>query len=441
MVLTDDQKAIMDAAADGQSLFYTGAAGTGKSEVMHYIYSAAVKRFGKYAVFITASTGIAAVNVGGCTVHSFAGIGLGKEPIDKLIKTVIDNRMAKRRWLRCKMLIIDEISMISSELFDKLDSVARHVRKQPDTPFGGIQVVLCGDFLQLPPVPDRGETTHMCFQSSAWSKLVGDRMFILTRIFRQVDRAFTDALSDIRMGKMSDATLTLLSKCRRPLPVLDGIEPTTLYPLNADVESINSGRLAKLPSVEYMFQSDDWEAKLNSGHLGQLQRNCPAVAQLTLKRDAQVILVYNLDVPAGLANGTRGVVTGFKTCETAHEYPVVRFTNGKSRVCTPQDWKLVVGDDMVATRRQVPLRLAWALTIHKSQGMTIDRLNVSLGTVFEVGQAYVALSRARSLDGLCILDDVRPDKVKASADAVKFYTDIQSTCGISSSSSSSSKTN
>jgi ATP-dependent DNA helicase PIF1 len=312
--------------------------------------------------------------------------------------------------------------MISSELFDKLDAIARCLRKDR-RPFGGIQLVLCGDFFQLPPVRDGNtlpNTPLFAFESAAWKAAVHHTVQ-LTRVFRQADTGFIGLLNSLRHGSVPADLYRMLAPCFRPLPspVVDQTEPqiehTRLYALKVDVARENNLRLQALPDEDHEFVAIDHGER---SFVEQLEKHCPAESIVTLRRGAQVILVKNLEVSVGLVNGSRGVVTDF-----SEEGPVVCFTSGMTLTIRQEEFTLEVGGKVLASRHQVPLALAWALSVHKSQGMSIDRLYVDLSRVFEYGQAYVAISRARTLEGLRLARFPR-HVIKAHPAVVKFYENL-----------------
>ena len=426
--LSAEQQAVIDCALTGQSLFFTGSAGTGKSFVLRTLVRALKAKHGASAVFVTAPTGVAACNVGGITLHSFAGVGLGKGTVKHLADVVAKHDGKAAKWNQCQVLVIDEVSMLDGHLMDKLDTVGRRARYRPDAPFGGIQLVLCGDFYQLPPVGvDR--TTCFAFESQAWKRVV-TRTFQLTHVYRQRDPVFVQCLNDLRTGVVSDATARTLTATRNHSLIQtteDGaaVVPTRLYSHNVDVDRENLARLKDLPGGTLTYKARD-EAQTEAARR-QMER-LPASEVLQLKVGAQVILTKNIAVGSGLANGTRGVVVRFETKSfddpfvpqpTPYDgktdesywvdvatcrYPVVRFllANGTTylRRIEPETWTIEDGSTLIAGRTQLPLRLAWALSIHKAQGMTIGLLETNVGRCFDYGQCYVALSRATSLETL-----------------------------------------
>lgn len=383
MDLNTQQRAVLDAVLAGRSVFYTGCAGTGKSFLLRAIVRALPRR----TTWVTAMTGVAALQIGGSTLHSRAGIGLARRAADDLVRFM--KRQTRAAWRDCVVLIIDEVSMLSRALFEKLDAIGRAVRSDA-RPFGGIQLVLCGDFHQLPPV-GAGADGEFCFESPMWDAAVPHR-YELTEVFRQRDAAFVALLAEVRSGVLSPDAVARLAALDRPLP--DGaVEPTRLFPTNGRVDDLNERALGRLDGETCVYNALDYA---RTEEARALLGACIAPPSLALKVGAQVMLVRNLDETH--VNGSRGVVVRFHPTSSM---PVVRFLRGDELMMEPQVWE-VEGDDgaVVASRTQVPLRLAWAVTIHKSQGLTIDWLDVDLEGTFACGQAYVALSRARSLEGL-----------------------------------------
>ena len=384
------------------------------------------------ATFFTASTGLAAVNISGQTLHSFAGVGLGEGDASDLLRRVMVAQHARRRWQTCQILVIDEVSMIDRVLFDKLEYIARSIRKNP-LPFGGIQLILTGDFLQLPPVKGRG----FAFESRSWSECV-PVVIELQSVFRQKnDSSLVGILNQFRRGVVDRAAAAAMQACiNRSFDTSDGIEATELYAMKAQVSSENDERLAKLDTAEVEYAALD---KGNATYLEQLTRSCNAVERLLLKEGAQVMLIKNLT--SALVNGSRGVVVSFdvqdanemqsehRRVSPSGRWPRVKFTNGSEMTLLPERWDVEVSQKSVASRTQVPLMLAWSLTVHKCQGMTLDRVRLHLGSIFEYGQAYVALSRIRSLDSLSIKDKFPQHVIKAHPKALQFYDELHAQNG------------
>lgn len=429
--LSDEQECVLQSALAGHSIFLTGSAGTGKSFLLNRIVAALKARWGPDTVYVTATTGVAAVNIDGCTVHSFAGFGLGKgHPFD-LIVAMKRRGDVVSRWRDARVLVIDELSMMSASLFDKLEFIGRRLRGREDVPFGGIQVIGSGDFYQLPPVPDPDcPSPEMCFKADSWAR-VFTKQCVLTHIYRQSDSAFVGVLNEVRTGRPSPASFAYLAGLRRPLQVTGRVEPTVLYPHRADVSDMNVKRLGALPGAGRVYHAKDWA--VDRMHLEALAKHSSVDAVLTLKVGAQVVLLRNLNFRTGLVNGSRGVITSF-----TERGPIVDFVGAGEREVRPEVWETKVGARLVASRTQVPLGLAWALTIHKSQGMSIDLLEVALASAFADGQVYTALSRARRPSGLRLLDDPTKARITASKEAASFYASLTAPTVASSSCSSSS---
>ncbi|SOV03587.1 related to PIF1 - DNA helicase involved in mitochondrial DNA repair and telomere length control [Ustilago sp. UG-2017a] len=438
--LSQEQRKVLHMVVEeGKNVFFTGSAGTGKSVLLSEIIKELRRKHAKRpdSVAVTASTGIAACNIGGVTIHSFAGIGLGKEPTAQLVSKIRKNRKAAARWARTQVLIIDEVSMVDPALFDKLEEVARLIRKKPDKPFGGIQVVITGDFFQLPPVNPGGSVTF-AFDAQSWHKVVQHKVN-LTQVFRQKDESFVSMLNEMRFGRLSQKTIEAFRKLERTPKYDDDIVPTELFPMRNEVDRANMGRLSALQSESQSYQAQDGGTLMGEARERVLQ-NSIALPVLHLKKGAQVMLIKNVD--ESLVNGSVGKVVEFmddteydkaignqEMAEMQKEerdkaarvstrkWPLVRFhlPNGGTRdyLARPETWKTELPDGEVqASRTQVPLILAWAMSIHKSQGQTLPCCKINLNRVFEKGQAYVALSRATSIEGLQVLG-FKPEKVMA----------------------------
>lgn len=405
--LTLEQKAVLSAVLAGRSIFFTGGAGTGKSYLLRHILSSLPPQ----DAFATATTGIAAAHIGGTTLHAFAGVGTGKAPVEVMVE-----RAQRQPWLghwrRCKVLVVDEVSMLDGHLFRKLERVARLVRRS-DRPFGGIQLVLCGDFLQLPPISRRDEPAAVyCFQTSAWRQCVHATLE-LKQVHRQKDPRFITLLQQVRLGSCPDWVEEVLKKTATRRLDTGDIVATRLSTHTDDVDFMNQRCFDALPGSPRTFKAVDEE-----GSSSELLDTC-APAVLQLKVGTQVMLTKNTQLRAGLANGSRGVVVGF---DPSSGDPVVQFLNsGKHRV-SRERWSIRTGEG-AHVRRQLPLRQAWAMSVHKSQGLTLDCAELSLGRVFEAGQAYVALSRVATLNGLRVLD-FRRDCVRADPNVLAFYKNL-----------------
>ncbi len=373
----------------GCNVLLTGPAGSGKTYVLNQFIEWAEKEGKKVAV--TASTGIAATHLNGTTIHSWAGIGIK----DVLSAYDMDALMQKehlhKRFKSTDILIIDEISMLHSYRLDMVDRVLRVIRDRQDVPFGGIQIVLCGDFFQLPPIERNSKNTHFAFQAAVWEEMQLQVCY-LDRVYRQADDPLLKILQEIRSGQVSEEMGELLME-RGDVTPPDTITPTRLYTHNIDVDQQNAIELAKIPGAPKIFQMTSTGKK---PHVVTLKKYCLAPEELQLKIGAQVMFVKN-NFQEGYVNGTLGTVVEF-----VNDVPIVQTAEGKNITVPMESWAMTVGDSQVAQISQFPLRLAWAITVHKSQGMTLDAVSVDLSKSFVSGMGYVALSRVRSLDGLYI---------------------------------------
>ncbi|XP_062387272.1 ATP-dependent DNA helicase PIF1 [Sardina pilchardus] len=405
--LSKEQSAVLNAVLSGKNVFFTGSAGTGKSFLLKRIIGSLPPK----STYATASTGVAACHIGGTTLHNFAGIGSGSGSLESCLE-LAQRPGVVQNWLSCRHLIIDEISMVDAHLFDKLEAIARSIRRSTE-PFGGIQLIVCGDFFQLPPVGKGKDKPSFCFQSRSWKKCIQLNME-LKEVRRQTDQAFISLLQAVRVGRVTTEITSKLIRSANHSIERDGILATRLCTHKDDVELTNENKLQQLPGILHQFEAVDNNPKL----LRTLDTQSQIGNLLQLKVGAQVMLTKNLDVQRGLVNGARGVVLDFQPGNQG--LPRVHFLCGVTEVIRRERWVLKASGGHFITRLQLPLKLAWAISIHKSQGMTLDCVEISLARVFESGQAYVALSRARSLEGLRVLD-FNSHVVKANQDVVAFY--------------------
>lgn len=434
--LNSEQLITANRALDGRNVFITGSAGTGKSYVLRYVIQELILIHGAKGVAVTASTGIAAVNLCGQTVHSFAGIGLGKGDVSRVVTKVVRDPKSNQRWLDTKVLVIDEISMIDKSLFELLDVIARTVRNDP-RPFGGIQLVLVGDFLQLPPVGDQysGLPRKFCFESPLWETAgltpANDGVMSLRQVVRQSDANFAQLLNEARLGQPSATLMSMLAKCHilvKPQPN-DGIIPTKLYCMNKDVDRENLEQLQNLAGTAVECEATDvWKTTPKGGTpqrrfiLEMAEKTVPKV--IGLKIGAQVMLTRNRSGSSTVMNGSRGIVVGFveSASDAGVTLPKVRFDNGRTLPIAPVEYIINgPGGDGTMVRVQVPLKLAWAMTVHKSQGSTLSRAELMLSNTFDYGQAYVALSRVTSLDGLWFTETLKPWNIRANPTVLKHF--------------------
>lgn len=405
----------------GKNVFINSPAGTGKSALIKYFCS---KNASKKVIGLTSTTGISALNIGGCTLHSLLGIGLGKETVDDLYDKVIKNRDKRELWLRLDVLVIDEISMLHPDLFDKLEKLARMIRECKKR-FGGIQLVVTGDLFQLPCV---SQNSSLIIHSSTFKKCIPTTIEF-RNIIRQTDLLFKNVLNKIRLGIVDSQVKKVLKK--RFCTPKDGvskkdfqIKPTKLFCTRKAVDYLNEKELNKLAAKGYEFREYSMDfvnhnCPINFEYIIQnFVKNSTTPPTLQICEQTQVMLTYN--ITPRLVNGSRGVITGF----TPENYPLVEFVNGETVAVTPIKFTLhhtlrtgkVI---QVGYAIQVPLKIAYALTIHSCQGSTLDYASIDLRETFEYGQAYTALSRVRSLDGL-FLKKFKFDVIQAHPKALDF---------------------
>lgn len=426
--LTDEQKRAFSLVEQGHSIFLTGPGGTGKSFLLKAMYEMIPVRTGKH-VAVTALTGCAALLIGrfAKTLHSWAGVGLARESAAVLTATVRRSGKALRRWLGTDILIIDEVSMMTPDLLEKLDAIAKLLLRN-SKPMGGLQVVFVGDFYQLPPVlKDTHEEIPFVFESEVWRELVQTTVS-LTRILRQTDPVFHTILDEARKGKISPQSLQILqTRTNQPWQDLK-VRPTLLFTRRAEVDTVNERNLKSLKTERHVFRAETVFSPIEATKgltkespevkriVEKMDKEGPYMGELILAIGAQVMLLTNLDFDAGLVNGSRGVITGFDSSGAA----LVQFLRGDPIPVPTASWESVEFEGL--SRKQIPLKLAYAITIHKAQGATLDCALIDIGTsTFEYGQAYVALSRVKNLESLYIWD-VDPTAFRAHPKVVDFYT-------------------
>lgn len=437
----------------GNNMLITGPAGTGKTCLIKQIMASSIQAKKKFQ--ICAMTGCAAIILGcnAVTLHSWSGIRLAKGTVEEIYNSVKTNKKLIQKWKTTQVLVVDEVSMMSKRIFDILNFIGKKIRGDA-RPFGGIQLIFTGDFYQLPPVsglePGSGE---FCFESADWETTFSwDNHVELKTVFRQKDPVYKEILNGIRVGNVISAeNLAVLNSClQRPFDKSkhNGCVPTKLFAINRKVEEINQQMFQAIdePCIEYPFikkkdcitYSDSFKAighetlmkcrrdltlqKIDS-ELEYLINNCPCERILCLKKGANVMCTVNLDMDAGICNGSIGVITDFvPSVGGSPPIPIVLFSNGITRQMPLKYWQseeyptLAIG--------QIPLRLAWAITIHKIQGATLPMAEIDIGnTIFEYGQSYVALSRVENLEGL-YLSGFRPDKIKVHPAVKEFYKKI-----------------
>lgn len=411
---------ITDLIKKGENLFITGYAGTGKSYILNKLKK-------KFKIDVTSTTGLAAVNIQGQTIHSWAGVGICNKPIDDVVEKILKRASLKKQILNCEILAIDEISMLDANTFDYIDEVLKRL-KDCDKPFGGIQVLLFGDFFQLPPVDkDRG----FCFDSRCWHDLDLKTVF-LEKIYRQNDEQFINSLNNLRLNRLSHDDVKLFYGREVDYDTSDS-DILHIFSTNREADSYNAYKFKSIDSRLYSFVSiDKIHRKKSSIDFDKNNLNeklskfdvmtweafdkcCKAPQILELKVGCKVMLLKNLNQKNGLINGSTGTVI-----ELEDDNILVEFDNGVKESIPKHIFEAYRDGDLVVSREQYPLRLAYGITIHKSQGMTLEKLVVDCNRIFECGQVYVALSRIKTLDGL-YLKSFNPSKVLANNTVVDFY--------------------
>lgn len=436
MNLSEEQQIAFDKYVQRKNIFITGPGGTGKSTLIKQLQLDAKRK--NLNIQICALTGCAAVLIG-CkakTIHSWSGIGLGNGTIGMHVKRAALNKYKSKTWKSVDILVIDEVSMMSQKIFEMLDAIGKATR-QNGRPFGGIQVIFLGDFYQLPPVGNKEEpeTMRYCFESPLWRETFSKENIVkLAKIFRQTDEVYTKILNQIREGRLKKSSNDLLmSLVGRQIEEGSLIQPTKLFPIRSRVDAINERKMAELDVAESEFKlkylktipaigkdniplpkmtPEQIDAELLNIHNSIL---CNDV--LKLKVGAQVMCVVNIELPTGgmICNGSQGVVTKF----TEQGLPVVKYRSGQEMTMNYHVWESENIPGIGVS--QIPLILAWAITIHKSQGATMDAAEIDVGSgVFECGQTYVALSRVKSLDGL-YLTSFDASKILINKKVREFY--------------------
>ena len=397
----------------GVNVYLTGSAGSGKTHTLRQY----IEWLGEHdiPVAITASTGIAATHMNGQTIHGWSGIGVREFLTDSDLDALEQKQYLFKRFEKARVLIIDEVSMLHAHRLDMVERVCRRFRRN-DAPFGGLQVILSGDFFQLPPVTKAGARSapaqsifpqqemfvdyesgeqieepksDMVIYSNAWKRMK-PAICYLTEQHRQEDNNFLEILNAIRDNTISQKHKDLItSRLNAEISAL----PTKLYTHNVDVDSINYAELQKLEGLEKEF------IMMGHGHdvlVDILKKSCLAPSSLRLKKGAEVMFIKN-NYEEGYVNGTRGVVVDFDS----RGEPIVRiYSSGKRLVVSAKEWQIEENGKVKASITQYPLRLAWAITIHKSQGMSLDSAEIDLSKTFAYGMGYVALSRVRTLSGI-----------------------------------------
>jgi ATP-dependent DNA helicase PIF1 len=436
MDFSKEQQIAYDKYIAGNNIFITGPGGTGKTALIRHIQKDASKK--GINIQVCALTGCAAVllECKAKTIHSWAGIGLGNGTIENIINKIVKNKYIKSKWTEINILIIDEVSMMSQKLFELLDIIGKVVRRN-QKPFGGIQMIFSGDFYQLPPVGSKDdlETLKFCFESPLWIETFALENHVnLCKIFRQNDAIYQRILNQIREGRLKSSSNQILQQLVGKQIDKDClIQPTKLFPTRNKVDYINTTEMNNLKGEEYEYKikyhtdldMNTNEKNVRIGYTNEqiqtellyLKNNLPCEEIVKFKIGAQVMCIVNIQLDNGdiLCNGARGIVVDL----SIQGLPVVKYNGGYQMIMSPHIWtsELIPGIGV----SQVPVILAWALTIHKAQGSTLDIAEVDAGSqIFECGQTYVALSRVKSLEGL-YLRSFDVTKIRINKKVQEFY--------------------
>jgi ATP-dependent DNA helicase PIF1 len=431
--LNNQQQQIFDKYVNGENIFISGPGGAGKTFLIKLIVADAINKQKQFKV--CALTGCAAIllNCGATTLHSFAGIGLAKGSVNQVVESVVKNKYRKSNWSKTELLIIDEVSMLSLKLFIILDLIAKRIKQKRTTPFGGMQIIFSGDFYQLPPVGNEEDpdTFKFCFETPLWNELFPqNNQIVLQTIFRQTDEKYAKILNRLRIGEVTKKGIEELQKCVNKTVNKDD-NPTILMPLRKSADIINNIEYNKLDKIsEHIYELktvDDIDIKTDKSMCNglwsdddknyeqQLLTNSVMVDKIINLRIGSVVMcVVNLNT--NIYNGSKGVVIDF-----IDNNPLVKFNN-ITLLITPHVWQ----SEKIPTIgiKQLPLIYAWAITIHKSQGMTLDTAYIDIGNfIFECGQTYVALSRVKTLEGL-YLKNLDISKITVNMKVKNFYSNL-----------------
>jgi ATP-dependent DNA helicase PIF1 len=450
--LSLEQKYAFAKFKEGRNLFITGPGGTGKTRFIQFLVAYMKRTDMNFQV--CALTGCAAVllQCNAKTIHSWSGIKLAKGTTEQIVNRVIRNTAIAKAWRKVKVLIVDEISMMSYKMFEILDEIGRTTRRSP-LPFGGIQLVFTGDFFQLPPIPDAGDpySAAFCFESPKWIVAFPRQNCIeLKTMFRQTDPQYIEILQQIRKGYIDVEYADILEKrvkCGYDPAKYGGCVPTKLFPVRNKVDAVNNSMFSRLEGMEYVYEYSACTNNLTYLESGKvlstedllkcqsltpkdieveveaLLSTIQTAKSISLKKGAVVMCTTNLNVDEGICNGSQGTIIDFVDSPTREHntimVPLVQFSNGKIMRVAPFHRQSEEFPSISVC--QIPLCLAWALTIHKIQGASLHMAEMDIGrSIFEYGQTYVALSRIRSLDGL-FLSEFYPQRIKANPSVIAFY--------------------
>lgn len=440
---TETQNNAFQSYLEGKNIFITGPGGCGKSYFIQNLYKHAVENGKK--IKVTSMTGCSAIllQCNATTLHKWGCLGLGRGEEHQILKNIV--KMKKTySYIDTDILVIDEISMLNEKLFETLDYLCKHFRKKTDEPFGGIQLICSGDFFQLPPVcKDKTNIaeSNFCFMSKLWEPTFQTNCYIFDKNFRQhEDPEYFEILQEIREGKISFSSVEALVNCSiKKVDENDPIKPTKIYPIRKTVDTINQTELKKLSSKKYKYTPKIYHNTTEVMDIGLIQdktlksqiehtiANGMFESNLELCEGCQVMCISNVDQEKGLVNGSQGIIQEFVyNVEKNQYYPVIQFDNIDETV-TLEEHSWQIENNKHYTIQQLPLILSWAITTHKSQGLSITKALIDIGSnIFEYGQTYVALSRVKSLNGL-YLTKVNTKKIKAHPGVIKFYNELKKT--------------
>ena len=438
MNLTETQQRAFEYYNDNKNIFITGPGGCGKSFFIQSIYKDA-KEKGKN-ICVTSLTGCSAIllNCNATTLHKWGSFGLGKGEERDILKKIIKTKRTKN-YIETDILVIDEISMLNQKIFELLDYLCKKIRKNEEIAFGGIQIICSGDFYQLPPVcMDKTNILEksFCFESELWEKTF-DETFVFEKNFRQEqDSEFFSILQEIREGTVTFDTIETLVNCsKKEIDENDLIVPTKIFPIKKSVDMINNKELEKLTEKKYKYFPEVYNSnnvkittinnKPLENEIDYIKKNSMFEESLELCVGCQVMCISNIDQERKLVNGLQGIIIDFVyNAEKNNYYPKIQFEYITNPVIIYEHtWNLESTDKY--NIQQLPLILSWAITIHKSQGLSINKALIDIGNnIFEYGQTYVALSRVKTLEGL-YLTRVNAKKIKANPKVINFYNNIK----------------
>lgn len=447
MSLSVEQELVIQKYREGKNIFVTGPGGTGKSYLLREILQDAERNNKRIQVCATSGRSAVLLNCGARTIHSWSGVRIPRGSREDIISKAVKRKITKKSWKQTDILIIDEVSMMSLFLFEILNDIGKITRNNYTKIFGGLQLIFIGDFFQLPPIGDNNEidSSRYCFESDLWKEAFEIENHIkLTKIFRQNDENFIKILNQIRNGRITQSSHKILTDLidKRYIDTENtGIVPVRLFPIRSSADNFNSIMFNKIDS-----EIKEYKCKINTNtktfledgtpipneiiqefrsvpreiieyEIKSLVDSSPCIENLLLKIGTNVLLTYNLNVEIGLCNGSLGTVIGFQGI--GNLLPIVRFTTGQTVPIEFVSYQST--NHPCISFSQIPLKHAWGLTIHSSQGATLEMAEIDIGSgIFSVGQTYVAISRVKSLEGLYLLG-YDPLKIKVSKKVIDFY--------------------